>query len=63
MKLAPRLVALSLLGWLIFAIAPHALAQTYQGKQLVRAELLADTKAIVPGKPSFPVSRSRLACC
>ncbi len=51
MKLAPRLVALSLLGWLIFAIAPHALAQTYQGKQLVRAELLADTKAIVPGKP------------
>src|SRR5437773_3810312 len=51
MKLAPRLAALSLLGWLIFAIAPHALAQTYQGKQLVRAELLADTKAIVPGKP------------
>jgi len=51
MRLAPRLVALSLLGWLIFAIAPHALAQTYQGKQLVRAELLADTKAIVPGKP------------
>ena len=51
MKLAPRLVALSLLGWLIFAIAPHALAQTYQGKQLVRAELLADTKALVPGKP------------
>lgn len=42
---------LSLLGWLIFAIAPHAIAQTYQGKQLVKAELLADTNAIVPGKP------------
>ena len=51
MKPAPRLVVLSLLGWLIFAIAPHVPAQTYQGKQLVRAELLADTKAIVPGKP------------
>jgi thiol:disulfide interchange protein DsbD len=40
-----------LLGWLIFAAAPHALAQTYQGKQLVTAELLAETNAIVPGKP------------
>jgi thiol:disulfide interchange protein DsbD len=39
------------LCWLAFAIAPHALGQTYQGKQLVRAELLADTSAIVPGKP------------
>ena len=36
--------------WLIFAIAPHGLSQTYQGKQLVKAELLADTNAIVPGK-------------
>jgi thiol:disulfide interchange protein len=52
MRLPPlRLAVLSLLGWLIFAIAPHPLAQTYQGKQLVRAELLADTNAIVPGRP------------
>jgi len=36
---------------LIFAVAPHGLGQTYQGKQLVKAELLADTSAIVPGKP------------
>ena len=50
MRLVPRLAVPSLLGWLIFAIASHAIAQTYQGKQLVRAELLADTKAIVPGK-------------
>ena len=33
------------------AIAPQGLAQEYQGKQLVRAELLADTNAVVPGKP------------
>jgi thiol:disulfide interchange protein/DsbC/DsbD-like thiol-disulfide interchange protein len=51
MRLAPRLAVLSLLGWLICAIEPHALAQTYQGRQLVRAELLADTNAIIPGKP------------
>ena len=37
--------------WLIFAIGPHCLGQTYQGKQLVKPELLADTSAIVPGKP------------
>jgi len=51
MRLAPRVALLSLLGWLTFAIAPHGLAQTYQGKQLVRPELLADTNAVVPGKP------------
>ena len=51
MKLASRLVACWVLGWLLFAIAPDGLAQTYQGKELVRAELLADTNAIVPGKP------------
>jgi thiol:disulfide interchange protein DsbD len=37
--------------WSLFAIVPHGLGQTYQGKQLVKAELLADTNAIVPGKP------------
>ena len=41
----------SLLCWLLVAVAPHGLAQTYQGKQLVRPELLADTNAVVPGKP------------
>jgi thiol:disulfide interchange protein DsbD len=40
-----------LLCWLVFAVPPHCLAQNYQGKQLVRAELLADTNAVVPGKP------------
>ena len=54
MTLPPRLAFLSLVGWLIFGIAPGALAQTYQGKELVRAELLSDTTAIVPGK-SFTV--------
>ena len=51
MRLASRVALLSLPFWLLVAIAPHGLAQTYQGKQLVRAELLADTKALVPGKP------------
>ena len=35
----------------MFAFAPQGLAQEYQGKQLVRGELLADTDAVVPGKP------------
>ncbi len=37
--------------WSLLAIAPEGIGQTYQGKQLVKAELLADTNAIVPGKP------------
>jgi thiol:disulfide interchange protein len=51
MRVPSRFAAWWVLCWLAFAIAPHALGQTYQGKQLVRAELLADTSAIVPGKP------------
>src|SRR5436309_9754307 len=51
MRIASRSSVYSLLFWLLIALAPHGLAQTYQGKQLVRAELLADTKALVPGKP------------
>ena len=35
-----ELVVYSVLCWLLFAVAPHGLAQTYQGKQLVKAELL-----------------------
>jgi thiol:disulfide interchange protein/DsbC/DsbD-like thiol-disulfide interchange protein len=41
----------SLLCWLLVALAPNGFAQTYQGKEVVRSELLADTNAIVPGKP------------
>ncbi len=51
MRLASRLATSLLVCCLIFAVAPHGLGQTYQGKQLVKAELLADTNAIVPGKP------------
>jgi thiol:disulfide interchange protein len=35
----------------IFALASQSRSQVYQGNQLVKAELLADTNAIVPGKP------------
>ena len=53
MRLASRVatyfVALSML-----ALASQSLAQVYQGKEVVKAELLADTNAIVPGK-SFTV--------
>lgn len=35
----------------LLAAAAAAAGQTYQGKELVRAELLADTDAIVPGEP------------
>jgi thiol:disulfide interchange protein len=51
MRLASRLAVLSPLCWLTFAVAPQGFGQTYQGKQLVKAELLADSNAIVPGKP------------
>jgi thiol:disulfide interchange protein DsbD len=51
MRIASRSFVYSLLGWLVVAVAPHGIAQTYQGKQLVRPELLADTNAVVAGKP------------
>src|SRR5437762_4281393 len=51
MRLASRLAVLLMLPWLIPVLAPHCLGQTYQGKQLVKPELLADTTAVVPGKP------------
>src|SRR5207244_2178571 len=50
MKLASRLAAYSIVCLSLFALAPQGHCQTYQGKQLVKAELLADTSAIVPGK-------------
>jgi thiol:disulfide interchange protein DsbD len=54
MRFASRSSVYSLFCWLLVAVAPHGLAQTYQGKELVKAELVADTTAIVPGK-SFTV--------
>src|SRR4030095_11626588 len=51
MRMAWRSSIYSLLCWLLVAVAPQGLAQTYQGKELVRSQLLADTNAIVPGKP------------
>ena len=50
MRVPSRFAAFWLFCWLIVATVPHGLGQTYQGKQLVKAELLADTSAIVPGK-------------
>src|SRR5882672_6867454 len=46
-----RLAAYAIGCLSIFAFGPLARSQTYQGKQLVKAELLADTNAVVPGKP------------
>ncbi|HEX8897795.1 MAG TPA: protein-disulfide reductase DsbD domain-containing protein, partial [Chthoniobacterales bacterium] len=43
----PRLIFIAL----VFAAACTARAQTYQGRELVQAKLLADVSAIVPGKP------------
>jgi len=54
MRVPSRSAACWMLCWSIIAFAPHGLAQEYQGKQLVKAELLADTDAVVPGK-SFTV--------
>jgi thiol:disulfide interchange protein/DsbC/DsbD-like thiol-disulfide interchange protein len=45
-RVAAYLAALSVL-----ALASQSRAQVYQGKELVKSELLADTNAIVPGKP------------
>ena len=51
MKLAVRLAAHVIVCFSIFALASHGQSQTYEGKQLVKAELLADTNAVVPDKP------------
>src|SRR5881396_709418 len=51
MRVPLRFTACWMLCWSIIAFAPHGLGQEYQGKQLVRAELLAATNAVVPGKP------------
>jgi thiol:disulfide interchange protein len=51
MKSAVRLAAYAIVSLSIFALASQGQSQTYEGKQLVKAELLADTNAVVPGKP------------
>jgi thiol:disulfide interchange protein/DsbC/DsbD-like thiol-disulfide interchange protein len=51
MRLAPRVVPLSLVGWFILVVTQQGFAQNYQGKELVRPEIVADTSAVVPGKP------------
>jgi thiol:disulfide interchange protein/DsbC/DsbD-like thiol-disulfide interchange protein len=53
MRLAWR-VATYFVALFILPLASQSLAQVYQGKELVKAELLADTNAIVPGK-SFTI--------
>src|SRR5215469_3174018 len=50
MRSASR-IATCLVAWSFVAFVSQSPAQVYQGKQLVKAELLADTNAIVPGKP------------
>src|SRR5438477_512942 len=51
MKSAFRLGAYAIVYLSILVLAPHGKSQSYQGKELVKAELLADTDAVVPGKP------------
>ena len=51
MRVRARAATGLIVCWSLVALASQALAQTYQGKQLVRAELLADTSTIVPGTP------------
>src|SRR5438128_1332963 len=47
---ASRVIACAIVCLSIFAVLPLGQSQTYEGKQLVKAELLADTNAVVPGK-------------
>lgn len=49
MRVALRF-ATCLIAWSTLASAPQSLAQVYQGKELVKAELITDTSAVVPGE-------------
>jgi len=51
MKSGVRLAAYAVVCLSIFVLSSRGQSQTYKGKELVKAELLADTNAIVPGKP------------
>jgi thiol:disulfide interchange protein/DsbC/DsbD-like thiol-disulfide interchange protein len=48
--IARRYFAGAFLALLVFAVAKPASGQTYEGRELVKAQLIADTDAIVPGK-------------
>jgi len=61
MKSAFRLGAYAIVCLSTFALAPQGKSQTYQGKELVKADLLADTNAVVPGKPFTIGLRLRMA--
>jgi len=50
MRPASRVVTY-FVAWSVLAFVTQSPGQVYQGKELVKAELLADTSAIVPGKP------------
>ena len=47
---APRFIVLAAAA-ATFLGSPNAEAQTFQGRQLVQAELLSDSTAVIPGKP------------
>src|SRR5437016_11815646 len=51
MKSGVRLAAYAVVCVSIFVLPSSGQSQIYKGKELVKAELLADTNAIVPGKP------------
>ena len=51
MKSGVRLAAYAVVCLSIFVLPSRGQSQTYKGKELVKAELLADTNAIVLGKP------------
>ncbi len=60
MKSAFRLGAYAIVYLSILVLAPHGESQSYQGKELVKAELLADTDAVIPGKPFTPAYQPKL---
>jgi len=49
-RTALRAAAAILAAWAVFAACPSA-AQEHRGRTLVQARLVADTTAVVPGKP------------
>lgn len=51
MSSAFRFVACSITCLSVLASAPCGESQTYEGRELVKPELLADTNAVIPGKP------------
>jgi thiol:disulfide interchange protein len=51
MRLASGFATCAIVCLSIFPLAPQGQGQTYEGKELVKAEILADTNAVVPGKP------------